>query len=226
MGGAVVALVPAAGRGVRLGAGVPKAFALLAGRPLLWHAVRGLLDSGCVDEVVVAIAAEDRERAANALAGFEWVSVVDGGAERSDSVRAALGTVPAAAVVLVHDAARCLTPTATIRAVVTAMQAGHGAVVPVLPVSDTVKRVDATGAVLATVDRTPLRIAQTPQGFDADLLRRAHATGGGSVTDDAALVEHLGEAVITVPGHPLAFKITTPFDLAVAEAVLANGVRA
>lgn len=220
MGGAVVALVPAAGRGVRLGAGVPKAFVALAGMPLLWHAVRGLLDSGCVDEVVVAVAVEDRKRAATALTGLQRVSVVDGGAERSDSVRAALDSVPMADVVLVHDAARCLTPAGTIRDVVAAVRAGHRAVVPVLPVADTIKQVDASGAVVATVDRSALRIVQTPQGFDADLLRRAHAAGGGPATDDAGLVERLGETVTTVPGDPLAFKITTPVDLAVAEAVL------
>lgn len=226
MGGAVVALVPAAGRGVRLGAGVPKAFAALAGMPLLWYAVRGLLDAGCVDEVVVAVAVEDRKRAATALTGFDRVSIVDGGAERSDSVRAALDAVPMADVILVHDAARCLTPVATIRAVVAAVRAGHRAVVPVLPVADTIKQVDARGVVVATVDRSSLRVVQTPQGFDADLLRRAHAVGGDHVTDDAGLVERLGEAVTTVPGDALAFKITTPFDLAVAEAVLKQKVGA
>ncbi len=220
MSGAVTALVPAAGRGVRLGADIPKAFVALRGRSLLWRAVHGLLESGCVDEVVVAVAAEDAGHAAHALAGVDRVRFVTGGAQRSDSVRAALDAVPGTDVVLVHDAARCLTPGSVIRDVVAAVRAGHPAVVPVLPVTDTVKQVDAGGAVVATVDRSALRVVQTPQGFDAALLRRAHAGAGGPATDDAGLVERLGETVTTVPGHPHAFKITTPFDLAVAEAVL------
>ena len=220
MSGAVTALVPAAGRGVRLGADVPKAFVALCGRSLLWRAVHGLLESGCIDEVVVAVAAEDAGHAADALAGVDRVQFVTGGAQRSDSVRAALDAVPGIDVVLVHDAARCLTPASVIRDVVAAVRAGHHAVVPVLPVTDTVKQVDAGGAVVATVDRSALRVAQTPQGFDAALLRRAHAANGAPATDDAGLVERLGERVMTVPGHPHAFKITTPFDLAVAEAVL------
>ena len=220
MSGAVTALVPAAGRGVRLGADVPKAFVALCGRSLLWRAVHGLLESGCIDEVVVAVAAEDAGHAADALAGVDRVRFVTGGAQRSDSVRAALDAVPGIDVVLVHDAARCLTPASVIRDVVAAVRAGHSAVVPVLPVTDTVKQVDAGGSVVATVDRSALRVAQTPQGFDAALLRRAHAANGAPATDDAGLVERLGERVMTVPGHPHAFKITTPFDLAVAEAVL------
>ncbi len=220
MSGAVTALVPAAGRGVRLGADVPKAFVALCGRSLLWRAVHGLLESGCIDEVVVAVAAEDAGHAADALAGVDRVRFVTGGAQRSDSVRAALDAVPDIDVVLVHDAARCLTPASVIRDVVAAVRAGHSAVVPVLPVTDTVKQVDTGGAVVATVDRSTLRVVQTPQGFDAALLRRAHAGDGGPATDDAGLVERLGERVTTVPGHPHAFKITTPFDLAVAEAVL------
>ena len=220
MSGAVTALVPAAGRGVRLGADVPKAFVALCGRSLLWRAVHGLLESGCIDEVVVAVAAEDAGHAADALAGVDRVRFVTGGAQRSDSVRAALDAVPGIDVVLVHDAARCLTPASVIRDVVAAVRAGHHAVVPVLPVTDTVKQVDAGGSVVATVDRSALRVAQTPQGFDAALLRRAHAANGAPATDDAGLVERLGERVMTLPGHPHAFKITTPFDLAVAEAVL------
>nr|MDQ3988120.1 2-C-methyl-D-erythritol 4-phosphate cytidylyltransferase [Actinomycetota bacterium] len=188
MGGAVTALVPAAGRGVRLGAEVPKAFVALRGRSLLWRAVHGLLESGCIDEVVVAVAAQDAGHAVDALAGVDGVRLVTGGAQRSDSVRAALDAVPGTDVVLVHDAARCLTPGSVIRDVVAAVRAGHPAVVPVLPVTDTVKQVDAGGAVVATVDRSALRMVQTPQGFDAALLRRAHSGAGGPATDDAGLV--------------------------------------
>lgn len=216
----MVALVPAAGRGLRLGADVPKAYARLRGRPLLSHAVRGLLGSRCVDRVVVAVGADDGALAEAALEDASpRVHLVTGGDERSDSVRAALDAVCGAEVILVHDAARCLVPASVIRAVVEAVRAGHRAVIPVLPVTDTVKQVDDSGVVTATVDRAALRVVQTPQGFEAGLLRRAYADLGGAATDDAGLVERLGEPVTTVPGHPHAFKITTAFDLTVAEAL-------
>jgi 2-C-methyl-D-erythritol 4-phosphate cytidylyltransferase len=210
--------VPAAGEGVRLAAGMPKAFVPLEGRPLLWHCVRGLLASGCIHVVVVAVGAQlhDRARAVLAEAG-EQVRIVTGGAHRSDSVRAALHGVPDADVVVVHDAARCLTPVSVIRTVVQAVLAGTPAVVPVLAVVDTIKQVDADGCVVRTVDRSALRAVQTPQGFAADLLRRAHQAPSALATDDAGLVEALGVPVVTVPGHPDAFKITTAFDLAVAQ---------
>jgi len=203
---------------VRLAAGMPKAFVPLEGRPLLWHCVRGLLASGCIHVVVVAVGAQlhDRARAVLAEAG-EQVRIVTGGAHRSDSVRAALHGVPDADVVVVHDAARCLTPVSVIRTVVQAVLAGTPAVVPVLAVVDTIKQVDADGCVVRTVDRSALRAVQTPQGFAADLLRRAHQAPSALATDDAGLVEALGVPVVTVPGHPDAFKITTAFDLAVAQ---------
>ena len=203
---------------MRLAAGMPKAFVPLEGRPLLWHCVRGLLASGCIHVVVVAVGAQlhDRARAVLAEAG-EQVRIVTGGAHRSDSVRAALHSVPDADVVVVHDAARCLTPVSVIRTVVQAVLAGTPAVVPVLAVVDTIKQVDADGCVVRTVDRSALRVVQTPQGFAADLLRRAHQAPSALATDDAGLVEALGVPVVTVPGHPDAFKITTAFDLAVAQ---------
>ncbi len=203
---------------------VAKAFVPVSGEPLLVHAVRGLFDSGCVDILVIAVPAAEVARARDALDAFgPAVSVVIGGATRTESVRLALRTavslVPGIEVVLVHDAARALTPAAVFSAVVSAVRAGHRAVVPVLPLVDTVKQVDASGRVLSTVDRSTLRSVQTPQGFTLDMLRRAHAAGG-DLTDDAGLVEAMGEAVHTVPGHPLGFKITTPFDLVLAEAML------
>ncbi len=216
----IVALVPAAGQGVRLAAGMPKAFVPLLGRPLLWHCVQGLLAAGCVELVVVAVGAQYRDQAATALADAgRWVRIVTGGAQRSDSVRRALDSVPDAEVVLVHDAARCLTPVGVIQAVVQAVLAGKRAVVPVVTVVDTIKRVDPEGRVVSTVDRTDLRVVQTPQGFAGDLLRRAHQRPSGPVTDDAGLVEQLGETVTILPGHAHAVKITTPLDLVVAETV-------
>ena len=114
-----------------------------------------------------------------------------------------------------------LTPADQIRRVVTALRQGLRAVIPVLPVADTIKAVDSNGTVLGTPDRAGLRAVQTPQGFDTDLLLQAYQRAGtASVTDDASLVENLGTPVHTVPGDPLAFKITTPLDLRLAQTVL------
>ena len=219
-----VAIVPAAGSGERLGAGVPKAFVDLGGRSMLQHAVDGLLESGVIGLVVVAVPADLVSRAEATLG--ERVSVVPGGEQRTDSVRSALEAVGDPEFVIVHDAARALTPADQIRRVVDALCAGMRAVIPVLPVVDTIKAVDANGAVLGTPERAGLRAVQTPQGFETALLRRAYSHTGTSATDDASLVESLGVPVHTVPGDPLAFKITTALDLLQARAVLASsGVR-
>ena len=213
-------LVPAAGLGVRLGPGAPKALRELAGEPLLVHAVRGLRAAPSIGPVVVAAPAADVTDVQALLAPYD-VQVVAGGAERQDSVRAALQALPPAAdLVLVHDAARCLTPASVVEAVVACLRAGAEAVVPVLPVADTVKQVDGD-RVVATVDRSSLRAVQTPQGFRRDVLERAHAAGLAALTDDAGLVEALGGTVTTVPGDDEAFKVTRPLDLLLAEAVLA-----
>jgi 2-C-methyl-D-erythritol 4-phosphate cytidylyltransferase len=216
-----VALVPAAGRGVRLGEPVPKALVTVRGEPLLLHAVRGLLSAGCVDRVVVAAPDSELNTVVDLVSGL-GVTVVAGGPSRTASVRLALAEAADAHIVLVHDAARAFTPAEVIRAVVTAVAAGAPAVIPVLPVADTIKRVDSAGTVVDTPDRADLRIVQTPQGFDAATLRRAYTAFPDDVaTDDAGLVERLGVKVSTVPGHAHAMKITTPHDLAVAEAVFA-----
>ncbi|MBS4103379.1 2-C-methyl-D-erythritol 4-phosphate cytidylyltransferase [Tsukamurella paurometabola] len=211
----VVALVPAAGQGTRLGLNRPKAFVTLQGRSLLERAVDGLFASGVVDEVVVMVPADMLSAARDLV---PRARVVVGGAERTDSVRAGLAAAGDAELVLVHDAARPLTPAPMIGRVVAALRAGAAAVVPVLPVADTIKRVDADGAVEATVDRADLRAVQTPQGFTAAALRAAYdAAPGALATDDAGLVERAGGTVVTVPGDALAMKITTAFDLRVAE---------
>lgn len=214
----VAAIVPAAGRGERLGAGRPKAFVLLRGRTLLEHAVDALV-SGGVDSVVIAAPPGEEDVVRRIV---PTATVVTGGDVRQDSVRRALVALPPDAdVVLVHDAARALVPAAVVRRVIDAVRAGAAAVIPVLPVADTIKEVDARDAVARTVDRTSLRAVQTPQGFRRDVLVRAHAEAAAALTDDAALVEQLGIRVGTVAGSPEAFKVTTPFDLAVAEAALA-----
>lgn len=215
----VGALVPAAGQGVRLGAGGPKALRELAGEPLLLHAVRGLRAAPSVGPVVVAAPPDGVDEVRSLLADQD-VHVVAGGAERQDSVRAALAALdPAVELVLVHDAARCLTPVPVVEAVVACLRAGASAVVPALPVADTIKAVDGD-QVQRTLDRTTLRAVQTPQGFRRDVLERAHGSGLPAATDDAALVELLGVAVTTVPGSEEAFKVTRPIDLLLAEAVL------
>ena len=225
--GNVVAVVPAAGSGERLGAGIPKAFCLVDGRTLLQRAVAGILDSGVVDHVVVAVPADRIDEAKRVLGGrvdAGRVTVVAGGPDRTESVNLALAALPTAPpeFVLVHDAARALTPPALITRVVEALRAGHDAVVPALRLHDTIKAVDANGVVLGTPERAGLRAVQTPQGFATDLLLRAYraGTGGAGFTDDASLVEHVGGQVQVVDGDPLAFKITTQLDLLLAETVV------
>ncbi len=214
-----VAVVPAAGSGERLAAGAPKAFVNLGGRPMLEHAIEGLRNSGVVDRIVVAVPPKRTDQAKLVFGGD--AVIVAGGADRTESVRLALAAVGDAEFVLVHDAARALTPPELIVRVVTALQAGHPAVVPALPVSDTIKAVDANGVVLGTPERSGLRAVQTPQGFQTELLRRAYErAAAGGFTDDASVVESTGTPVQVVEGDPLAFKITTPNDLLLAEALL------
>ena len=215
----VAAVVPAAGSGERLAAGIPKAFCTLDARTLLEYAVAGLLESGVVDHVVVAVPA-DRVDEAKRILGAR-ATVVAGGADRTQSVSLALAALAGNPdFVLVHDAARALTPPGLIVRVVDALRAGHDAVVPALPVADTIKAVDTNGTVLSTPERAGLRAVQTPQGFATDLLLRAYQRAGtADFTDDASLVEQVGGQVQVVDGDPLAFKITTPLDWVLAEAI-------
>jgi len=229
--GGTAAIVPAAGRGERLGPGAPKALRSIAGIPILVHAVRSLVECGRIDLVVVAAppTTEGAAEVRGLLSSFgDSVHVVPGGDTRQRSVALALEAVPATYdIVLVHDAARALTPPSLVTAVVDAVATGHDAVIPVLPVADTIKAVNPGGTtVTATVDRSTLRAVQTPQGFRRYLLVKAHAAATASdTTDDAGLVERLGLPVTVVPGHAEAFKITTPFDLLLAEAVWADRAR-
>jgi 2-C-methyl-D-erythritol 4-phosphate cytidylyltransferase len=228
--------------GLRLGPGAPKALRLLRGEPLLVHAVRRVAAAPSVGCIVVAapadavddvtallsplvtdaiVAGETCGTAEPALpTSREAVQliVVAGGASRQASVAAALAAVPEEfGIVLVHDAARALTPPELVEAVADAVRGGHGAVIPVLPVVDTIKQVDDFGVVIGTVDRSVLRAVQTPQGFRRDVLTSAHAAAVDEHTDDAGMAEKIGVAVHTVPGAEAAMKITRPFDLAVAE---------
>ncbi|MGO4300925.1 2-C-methyl-D-erythritol 4-phosphate cytidylyltransferase [Leifsonia sp. RAF41] len=221
----VAVVIVAAGSGMRLGAGRPKAFVTLQGRTLLehsLHAVRGMRHAA--DPIVVAPA----ELLADAAELAERVSrrpvtVVAGGDSRQRSVAEGLAVVdPHVDVVLVHDAARALTPASLFDAVVDAvLERGYG-VVPGLPVSDTVKRVGDDSAVHETVDRSALAAVQTPQGFPREQLLTAYALAESDETDDAGLVAAAGFRVDVVPGDAHAFKVTTPWDLRRAEELLAG----
>jgi 2-C-methyl-D-erythritol 4-phosphate cytidylyltransferase len=222
-GARVAVVVPAAGRGERLGGGVPKALRPLGGRPMLVHAVQALVAAELVSQIVVA-APPTLVEVVSRLLGPD-VQVLAGGAERVDSVRGALRALDDdVRVVLVHDAARPLTPPSLVDAVAAAVLEGQPAVIPVLPVADTVKEVDAHGLVLRTPARAGLRAVQTPQGFRREVLEAAYASSadGPGVTDDAGLVERLGVPVATIRGAEEAFKVTRPVDLVFAEALLAR----
>lgn len=217
-----VAIVPAAGSGERLGAGIPKAFVDLEGRSLVERAIDGLRASGVVDSVIVAVPAARTDEAKLILGSV--ATIVAGGVDRTETVRLALDAVGDADHVLVHDAARPLTPPAMIARVVRALQDGTAAVVPGLSVADTIKAVDANGVVLGTPERSGLRAVQTPQGFETAVLRRAYQrAGAGAFTDDSSMVEMLGVPVQIVEGDALAFKITSPMDLTLARTLVREG---
>lgn len=221
---AVGIIVVAAGSGTRLGHAEPKAFVELRGVPILEHALHGVFDSVEPAQVVVVAprarltaASQIARRVAGAAAAS--ISVVVGGDTRQQSVAAGLAALgDEVRIVLVHDAARALTPGALFDRVVSAVRAGGG-VIPALPVSDTIKRVEGS-AVRETVDRSELVHVQTPQGFPRDELVAAYAAATEDHTDDAALFQAAGGSVTIVEGEARAFKITTPWDLRRAENVL------
>lgn len=221
----VAVVVPAGGSGTRLGRRTPKQFLRLGGVPILARTVRHFVRHPAVDVIVVAVPAAHVARA-RALLGRPRartaLTVVAGGRTRQESVRLALQAVPAAAgLVLVHDGVRPLITRALIDAVLRATVA-DGAATCGLPLVETVKRV-REGRVEATLDRTGLWTVQTPQGFRAALLREAHDKArrdGVEGTDDAMLVERLGQAVRMVPGLEQNVKITTPRDLGRARRLL------
>jgi 2-C-methyl-D-erythritol 4-phosphate cytidylyltransferase len=232
-GAGTAAVIPAAGRGVRLGPGAPKALRALNGTPMLIHAVRAMAASRAVSLVVV-VAPPDGAAEVKSLLDTHSLPertdflVVPGGDTRQESVKLGLDVLPPGIdIVLVHDAARPLVPVDTVDAVIEAVRDGAPAVVPALPLTDTVKEVEprtdgSPEPVVATPERGRLRAVQTPQGFDRDTLLHAHETVTEGVTDDASMVEQLGKPVVVVPGHEEAFKVTRPLDLVLAEAVLAR----
>jgi 2-C-methyl-D-erythritol 4-phosphate cytidylyltransferase/2-C-methyl-D-erythritol 2,4-cyclodiphosphate synthase len=225
----VAVIVVAAGSGSRLGHTEPKAFVPLAGRTLLERALLGVF--GMREPVqVIVVAPENRLGSARSIADSvagpfgDRVDVIAGGASRQDSVNRGLAVLrPGVLTVLVHDAARALAPSALCDAVVDAVRATGTGVVPGLTVVDTIKRVDGHGAILGTVDRSALSAVQTPQGFPRHMLVAAAAASTGEATDDAAVVASAGYPVNVIEGDPLAFKITTPWDLRRAESLLQAG---
>ncbi len=219
----VWAVLVAAGRGERLGGERPKSFAKLGDRPLLAESLERLESSDWIEAIVVVAPEEWEEPAillAEELGAGKVAACVTGGASRTDSVRIGVAEVPEdAAAVLVHDAARPLLPDEVIERVVTALGEDWDGAVPALAVADTLKRADEADAVVETVDRTGLRVVQTPQGFVAPVLRRALAAGADA-SDCAGLVEAAGGRVRLVEGDRRLVKVTTPADLAFVEMLL------
>jgi 2-C-methyl-D-erythritol 4-phosphate cytidylyltransferase len=216
----------AAGTGSRLGGEHPKAFAALGERPLLAESLERLDLSDWIDAIVVAAPVDWEEPTillAEELVASKVASVVTGGATRAESVRNALAEVAAdALVVLVHDAARPLVDDEVIERVLGGLAEGVDGVVPGLPVSDTVKRVER-GVVMETVAREGLVTVQTPQAFIADRLRSAYAGDLSGATDCASLVERAGGRIGVVEGDTRLLKVTTPNDLELVERLLAEG---
>lgn len=222
-----LAILVAAGRGERLGAGRPKAFLSVGGTPMLLRVARAFQEAPSVDAIVAVVPEAEVQSAREMLEPLNKLrEIVAGGPRRQDSVLEGLRQAPEGfdGVVLVHDAARPFVDVEVIEAVTRGARE-RGAALPVLGLLDTVKRV-RDGRVVETLDRSELAGAQTPQGFRFDLIVRAYEAAFRdriTVTDEAMAVERLGEVVVAVPGSPLNRKITTPEDLAWAEGVARRG---
>ena len=219
------AIIVAAGRGLRAGAGGPKQYRTLAGRPVIARAMEPFCTHPGVMAVQPVTNPDDTEMFNAAVAGLNFRPAVGGGATRQASVRAGLEALAELKpdIVLIHDAARCFVTPELISRAITAAGA-TGAALPVVPVTDTIKQVDANGAVDATPDRATLRIAQTPQAFRFDVIldahRRAAQDGRDEFTDDAAIAEWAGLTVSTFEGDATNMKMTTPEDFAREESRL------
>ncbi len=219
-----------AGSGERLGAGIPKALVQLAGKTLLERCIETAITAADTGHLVVVAPAARATEALKAVekvtehSALTWTtSVVDGGAERQISVENGLAVMPEwVDVVLVHDVARPLTPVSVFHDVATAVRERKTGVVPVLPLTDTIKRVDKGGSVIETVNRNELVAAQTPQGFLREDLVAAYEHVAEGMTDDASVAKAAGQDVTTVGGSALAHKITTVADLRLLEWMLNN----
>jgi 2-C-methyl-D-erythritol 4-phosphate cytidylyltransferase/2-C-methyl-D-erythritol 2,4-cyclodiphosphate synthase len=208
----IAAIIAAAGSGERFKAKIPKALIHLGDKTLLEHAIARIAP---VVQQIIVTAPAGYEDQIQTLVG-DGVVVVTGGATRSESVRIGLSAVDSAAdFILVHDAARSLASTGLAQTIIASLQSGEVAVIPGLAEVDTVNVIGSDGYVLSTPDRAMLRTIQTPQGFQAAILREAHQQSG-EATDDATLVSKLGHKVKVITGEEAAMKITTPADLAIA----------
>lgn len=217
----VAAIIPAAGAGRRMG-GVRKAFMPLAGKPLLQHSVEAFRAHPGIHTVVVALAPEDLENPPAWLSQPDMV-LVQGGAERADSVRAAVAALPPDVdAVIVHDAARPLVNADLIDRVLNEVQRGRS-VTLAIQATDTLHEVDEALQIRATPDRQLIWRAQTPQAFPCDVLQASFSTPDAArATDEAGLVASCGWRVGVVPGEPWNIKVTTPQDIAFVEAALAD----
>ena len=226
----VAALILAGGGAVRFGGDVPKQYLLLAGQAVLRRSAETFAAHPDIDQVRVVIRADDRALYDHAMAGLDILDPVDGGATRQESSRLGLESLAGLAPerVLIHDAARPFIDKATISRVLAALD-GSAAVLPAVPVIDTLKRAAGDGASVGdTVDREGLWRAQTPQGFRYDEIMKAHRTGAGTgpaapLTDDAAVAENAGLNVTLVMGHEDNMKVTMPEDFIRAEGLIAGG---
>ena len=223
----VNAIIVAAGKGERMQRELPKPFLSVAGKPILVHTLRRIERVAAISRIVVVVAPE-REALCRELLRSHGsfrrpIVVVHGGAERQDSVRNGLaGLETDCDIVVIHDAARPFIAVRTIEQSITAAAESSGAIVAI-PARDTIKRVSAQHFICETVPRHDLWLAQTPQTFRVAAIREAHEWAqqqGIPATDDAALVEQMGQRVRIVLGEASNFKITTPDDLVVAEALL------
>ena len=223
-------VIVAAGKGTRLQSELPKPFLSVADRPILVHTLRRFTPIEMVRRIVVVVAAERETLCQEVLHTHgPWpqpITVIHGGAERQDSVRNGLAALePQCEIVVIHDAAR---PFISVEAIQRSIDAAAetGSAVVATPVRDTIKRADAQHTIRETVSRHDLWLAQTPQTFRVEVIRAAHRWAQRrniAGTDDATLVEQMGQPVRIVPGDALNFKITTPDDLALAQAVLQIG---
>jgi 2-C-methyl-D-erythritol 4-phosphate cytidylyltransferase/2-C-methyl-D-erythritol 2,4-cyclodiphosphate synthase len=209
-------IIVAAGRGSRFGTDGPKQYAALGGRPILRWSLAAFGSHPKVRRVLPVIHPDDRESFETAARGLKTHGPVPGGATRQESVMRGLEALSSDApnYVLIHDGARPGVDAALIERVIGGLAHAPG-VIPALPVADTLKRIDINSRIIETVPRSQLAAAQTPQGFHFDKILAAHqAARGQELTDDAAVLEHAGHAVLTVPGSAANHKITTPDDLA------------
>lgn len=235
----VAVVITAAGAGERLGPGAPKAHRLLDGKPLFVYSLRTFAGVADINHIIVVARADEVANVQETIASDNSlgsshlsIDVVAGGATRQESVARGLASLTAEDdLVLIHDAARALVPVDVVRSVIARLVAGEQAVIPVVPVTDTM-RAFTDGNLGPVVDRAGLVAVQTPQGFTKDIVVRAHqdfdAGSGVAATDDASLVELLGVSIAHVDGSPDAFKVTYANDLLLAESVIADrkGVQA